>query len=903
MGICFRSKFSVFLLVIFIISVLQVIIPFKTEALTWDRSWFWAKNGATMFESKEYAGDIGWCSYSNKNKAIYGESETKQVCLNESDTISFGSYYYGSGWTFPVAISFAGNEKMFKLNGAPCIEFNQCLYLPDTDTLVTKQYLINNIVRSLVIYKNFSERISLNFGEPIDSTSYSFDSTNPDYIFQTSDPVSYAWPIGGVAASKNGKWLALEFRQRGIGLLNIETLEMKRISTLSFSYMSGYDPSTELAVSNTGNNVAVMGTNAGFNVYDVDPSCGDEATDSRMSSISPISNPCKQVPVDLSAFIYRFSNGLRPKYNSDGGELSFYASSYSEITRKVTLKAWGYTVKKLDYLALGDSFSSGEGELDDNYYLDGTNEDFQKCHNSTRSYPYLIANYSNINSMYMKSIACSGAMMTDVIGLNDNYWGQGNRLADNGLNLTIPQKVDSQNDAIDKFIPGRVRQTSFVEEHLPRIITIGIGGNDAGFMEKLKACIGPGTCSWADNNQDKEKTAIEIKDLFDDLVQTYTDLYKASEFSKIYVIGYPKIISTTGDCDSLTDYLLDAKERQFMDEGIKYLNEVIKAAAFRAGFKYVDIENSFGDSVLCGSNESSAMNALKTGDDFGPADKLNWFKVMGQESFHPNTTGHSLIANTINNSIGNLFDYDYCGFGIIICVKDNFAPKYSDYWGSGENNNYPSQKIAKFVSSPDDRLDNKQKQLTVKEGILSPDSEARIMISSEPQELGLFKTDNNGLLDITVDLPNNLQDGYHTMHLFGTSMSGEQIELYQVISYEKPVIEIIEDIVDVKKDEIIEGNSIVVTTTSNNDITETNLNNFIKQLGNPFDLSIDQEIKGVSTVADKSDVVLSEEDQAVKNDLNINNPNYIYPVLGIFCVIVITAIILETKKNTKTSGK
>ncbi len=37
-----------------------------------------------------------------------------------------------------------------------------------------------------------------------------------------------------------------------------------------------------------------------------------------------------------------------------------------------------------------------------------------------------------------------------------------------------------------------------------------------------------------------------------------------------------------------------------------------------------------------------------------------------------------------------------------------------------------------------------------------------------------------------INLPDNLEEGFHTIHLYGSSYSGESIELYQTIKYETP---------------------------------------------------------------------------------------------------------------------
>lgn len=877
------SKLRVFLLVISIATAIQAVFIVRSDiarALTWDMDWSWTNRPPDVIESTPVNSvGVDSCSSSYQIKEVEGEIDQQQICVNENNHVSFGIYFINGG-THQAVFKHGGENKFHKINDI-CWDFGTCIYLPDTDTLVTKQFLINNLVYSLVVYKNFQKRLSLDEDGPKDQITYNFNSSNPDYVFRdTSQPNGYAWPIEGYAASKNGKWLAMEVKGRGIELLNVETFEMKRISTMAFYYDRGYDATTELDVTNNGKHVVVMGKNAGITIYDVDSNCGDEATNNRMNEILPIDNPCKTIPIDYGGFIYRFDYASRPVFNLDGGELSFYAKSYVNEIRKVVLRVPGYFKPKLDYLALGDSFSSSEGESDDNHYVNGTNDRYEKCHLSIRSYPYLVSDMLGIDVNFMRSVACSGATTNDILGTNDNYWGQGNRLSVGGLNLDLWQKTSVQNDALVRSLPGRIRQISFVREYQPRVITVGIGGNDAGFMEKLKACLGPDTCSWADNNEDKEKTVVEIKNLFETLVQTYNDLHDASPYSKIYAIGYPKIISATGECDLTTGLLLNSKERQFMDEGIIYLNQVIEAAARKAGIKYIDVQNSFGDSVLCGSKTPSAMNAIRTGDDISPVTQADWFKVIGQESFHPNPLGHSYVANAIFESVGNILAYDYCLPGVVVCPQSNSAPEPSSYWGITEYHDYPLQRITNFILNPGEF--DQPKHLKLSSGSLTADSDVRVEISSNSQIIGQFKTASDGSLDASVDLPTNLDDGYHTMHLYGTSVSGEAVDLYQIIRYVKPVAEIVDN---AKNDETKPAKIIEPVERSNPSVN----------------LSSIGEIKGLSTVKNQPSSNLDDNKTA-------DNSNRVSEVIGcittvISGVIIVIAIILITKRVRKTSGK
>lgn len=756
--------------------------PKPVSATDNQTAWSWSAASPTITSSNSIASmDSSFCPNSYKLKYIAGDQGLRKICAVDGNSVSFGIYY--KDFSFQPYVGFLSDSKMHRITGI-CGQFDNCQYLPANDMLITRQYLINNMVRSLVIYRNFTQRLTKAFNTENLNIEYSFDSSNPDYIFQNSS--GYAWPIGGIGISENNKWLAIEFRQQGIGLLNLETMQMKRVSNLMFHYNVGMNPSTELAVSNDGQYIAVMGINTDVTIMDITPNCGDEATEEKMNSGIPIINPCPISPTAGSQFIDRFDKATHPRFNDDGGELSFYAFSTDQKILEVSIRAAGYTGQRMDYLALGDSYSSGEGESDDTYYQAGTNNEFEKCHLSTRSYPYLIASLSGIDSNYLRSVACSGATMVDVMGDDGFYAGQGNRLGNKGLKLDDTNIALAQTEAINLFLPGRAHQESFVKKYKPKIITIGIGGNDTGFMGKLKACIGPGTCNWTADPQHKEQAAVEIKNLFGTLVNTYSELHAVSPNSKIYAIGYPKIISTADKCDPLLGFLLNSTEREFMNEGIMYLNQVIAAAAQKAGIKYLGIQESYGDHLLCGTTQPGAMNAIRTGDDNAIISQQNWSKFIGQESFHPTYLGHYYAAQSIIGSIGNILSFNNCNDNIIICPTDTDVPEPSTYWIPDNYHNYPLQKALSFVANPQPTSVSLQNKLTLPDLSLDPNSIVNVEIHSTPQSLGQFYSSKSGALDITINLPVNLAEGYHVIHVIGTSYSGEAIDLYQTIEFKIP---------------------------------------------------------------------------------------------------------------------
>lgn len=729
----------------------------------------------------------GLCPSIYKTVSVAGDITQRKVCLSDGGSFRYGTY--SDRWALGVVVAFGNDTSMYKLKGTPCGEVGACFYSAMSDTLVTKQYLVRYPIGALVIYKNFSKRIEKTLSPSTPTLEYRFNDSNPDYIFQSAD--QYQWPIGGISGSQNGQWLAVELRERAIGLLNLEDpeLKMRRISPTRLSYGGGRDPIAELAVSNSGEQVAMMGVNAGLTVIDVVDDCGDDATDFRLQNNFPITNPCKLARINPEEFVDSFGAGLHPRFNADGAELRFYAtSSWSSDQREVILRAAGYAPAQLDYLALGDSFTSGEGETDDRFYQAGTNDEFEKCHVSTRSYPYLIAAELGIATDKVKSVACSGAVTGDVIGDDLNYWGQRNRLAENGLRLDKTAKVINQTSAKELFVPGRVHQIRFAERYLPKVITIGIGGNDAGFMDKLRACVGTDTCQWANTPEGREKTALEVKALFNTLVDTYTALHDASPSSKIYAIGYPKVIDQDSQCDPLHGLLLNASEREFMNEGIAYINQVVAAAAAKAGIRYIDIQDSLGSQVLCGSLKPSVMNGIRLGDDSSLSEKTNWLKLIGNEGFHPQSSAHKLETTTIFASVSDLLTYSHCPGQEIACPNlSTNAPDPSSYWlPDGTTHDYASQRIAEFISDQADATNPREKTVNLTDYAFLPGSSVKAEIHSEPIGLGTFTSTTTGALNANIELPADLSEGFHTIYLYGTSYSGEDINLYQVIKYQLP---------------------------------------------------------------------------------------------------------------------
>lgn len=429
---------------------------------------------------------------------------------------------------------------------------------------------------------------------------------------------------------------------------------------------------------------------------------------------------------------------------------------------------------KLDYLALGDSYSSGEGDTERNnatgqkYYrqLTDVNEDKkqgipgEKCHISTHSYPYKLAQYMELKQTGTRqwdTVACGGATIYDLNGSNSGgYDGQNDRLRDYADKNTL-QKM-----ALNEMIPGRVKQIEFVKKYQPKVITLTAGGNDVDFGGKITTCIHPkdswGTCDWA--KKDMDTLGSQIKGQFDRLVELYKELKAASPGAKIYAIGYPQFItdSEPAAC-GLNAGAIDLDERRMIVRATQYMNEVIEAAARKAGVKYVDISQALNGGKMCEKHQIYMTGIVGFGE---------------QESYHPNKFGHTVIFVEIAKQLNHESLLTYSKYPSAGDESVN-APS-SIYFDKGA----PSSVNTTMLANSKPSKGSKQKVALAKNS-LQPGSSARVEIRSKPVDLGSYTVSSDGSMRETITIPDNISAGYHTLFIYGKSASGEDIKITQTL--------------------------------------------------------------------------------------------------------------------------
>jgi lysophospholipase L1-like esterase len=218
----------------------------------------------------------------------------------------------------------------------------------------------------------------------------------------------------------------------------------------------------------------------------------------------------------------------------------------------------------IDYVALGDSYAAGLGAPG------GTGW----CARGPQSYPRRWVAAHPVRSFAF--VACSGATTVEV-----------------------------RRDQLPALGPGT------------DLISVQVGGNDAGFAPAVTNClvVGDGAC----------RAGVEVAKTFIRYVlpgrldATYAEIRRRSPAAKVVVLGYPRLFAT-GSCPGG----MSAAKRTALNEGADALAVVVAARAAAAGFTWVDVREAFAGHGVC-----------------GPAPWINAASVLRPaDSFHPNAAGY-----------------------------------------------------------------------------------------------------------------------------------------------------------------------------------------------------------------------------------------------------------------------
>ncbi len=221
-----------------------------------------------------------------------------------------------------------------------------------------------------------------------------------------------------------------------------------------------------------------------------------------------------------------------------------------------------------DYVALGDSYSSGVGAPGQTGL----------CLRSPNGYPGQWASRNQPRSF--TDLSCGGAVTGDV-----RSW-------------QVP-RLSSGAD----------------------LITITIGGNDAGFAPTVLGCQVSSDAACAQKVADARADITAT--LPAKLDATYAAIRAKAPRARVIVLGYPLLFDTSSIFCGIAGMSL--AKRRALNGGAEVLADLIKARAEAAGFTFSDVRDEFAGHGICATG--AYLNGLTV--------------VPPQNSFHPNRNGYT----------------------------------------------------------------------------------------------------------------------------------------------------------------------------------------------------------------------------------------------------------------------
>ena len=269
-----------------------------------------------------------------------------------------------------------------------------------------------------------------------------------------------------------------------------------------------------------------------------------------------------------------------------------------------------------DYVAIGDSFSSGDGA--------GDYEDGDDCRRSARSYPVLTGAAFEFHGD-VRVETCTGARAGDVLV-----------------------------DQVDAVTGGA------------SLVTIGIGGNDADWSAVVLQC-------WWEDADGCEGDDAEARERIDEAAGRAGRVYRearaeAGDGARIVAVGYPRLFPTEPDDDFMDRHpaclgvhvlapvclsrTISPREQRYMNDLVRVLNDRLAAEATDAGAEFLDLTDAFD------GHELTADDALLHGLvlDWPDCPPLTWGCVasaLQPESLHPTADGQSAMADALAAHIRN----------------------------------------------------------------------------------------------------------------------------------------------------------------------------------------------------------------------------------------------------------
>ncbi|MFB8199320.1 SGNH/GDSL hydrolase family protein [Kitasatospora purpeofusca] len=265
------------------------------------------------------------------------------------------------------------------------------------------------------------------------------------------------------------------------------------------------------------------------------------------------------------------------------------------------------------YVALGDSYTAG-------LKISPQVGEPKGCSRSAVNYPSLVAQALGLAGERFRDVSCSGARTGDLTGAQSTEGG-----------VNPPQ--------LDALTPAT------------RLVTLGIGGNDAGFMEVVGQCAKENLVDALKGLVGSDRAAAPCRDSYaaadggdqvqrkvdsagERLGETLKEVKRRSPQARVYVVGYPALLpADPASCVPVLGSTVAGGDLGFLVEKEQQLNAMLKRRAEAAGAVFVD---------LSGPSAGHDMCAGETARWVEPP-----FPTQGLAAIHPNAKGQEGAAAAV----------------------------------------------------------------------------------------------------------------------------------------------------------------------------------------------------------------------------------------------------------------
>lgn len=705
-------------------------------------------------------------------QSVYAGASTTatNVCVFQADGFYYGKidHIVDGGQYKYFVIGLPGDDRMHYVENIP---IENLVWLPNSKHVMyigkgpgSQSSKGLYVIRNLVSQLRYSH-----LNQAVDAFMIHTDSIDP----VLTDEHGSAVDVSTYGISEGGEYLAAKIAGDLLVRVSLRTFEKMLFRTSPLEYMW----SARFTLSIDGETIIIPGGKSVARFIKLQENCGQIFNSYPTSwryvdSGEIISSPCEErLIANLLEGVLGDELGWssEPSFNYDGSEVTIMAHAVPQYNEPVNnkwikLSLQGYIMSpRIQYLALGDSYSSGEGDIGlksdgSSYYIQGTQQ-IAGCHLSERSYPYLLREMLLIDADRMKSVACSGAQMVMDYGSNpQTYMGQGGRMRD----VTEAEVELSRKEALNNFKPGVVPQLEFIKKYKPARVTLTGGGNDVGFGDILKYCASPSwqgvfvddTCKYAVEGSDLHKilySSIDTQYLY--TKSLIARMKQASPSTEVNLVGYPSFVASSSlvGCGANAG-ALDSDERKMINDGVVYMNSMLKRAAHDMKVNYIDIEDVLNGGRICeGAEYVTGISDIKIS-------KLTNNDV--QELFHPNHDGHIKIASAIHPHMSSA----------------SFTPA-----GEYEYKNTTVVEPRKFIVGPNAiKKTDSVVDVFFSELSFAPRSILTATSHSDVVNLGTFTAGDDGSVSASVDM-SSVPIGQHVLQVKGVGITGKEKTYYQFI--------------------------------------------------------------------------------------------------------------------------